>query len=151
GAVRQSLLKMSYPALATYYRSHGANDCPTQVLKALGVADPSYRTDFYTLSRLVREIAPRSGLIAECGVYRGSTLLGMAHTLSGCGANGWRLLGFDSFDGFPEPASEDALPDGTLHPRAVKGVFRDTSYDDLRQKIDALGFDREIRLVKGYF
>jgi O-methyltransferase len=147
----RSLLRLSYPALASYYRSNSARGCPASLLKCLGVADPSYRTDFYTLARVVREMAPEGGLIAECGVYRGSTLLGMAHTLKTMGITGWRLAGFDSFEGFPEPTQEDSLADGSFHKSAIKGVFADTSFEELSRKVRALGFERDITLAKGYF
>jgi len=96
-------------------------------------------------------MAPEGGLIVECGVYRGSTLMGMAHRLKALRSSNCTLAGFDSFEGFPEPTKEDALADGTFHARALKGVFADTSYGELRGKIEALGFDGQITLVKGYF
>src|SRR6266487_4360771 len=113
----RSLVHMAFPVLATYYRSRQEKRCPSQVLRFLGVADPSYRPDFFTLDRVVREMAPKGGVFAECGVYRGSTLLGMAHRLRMLGVTNIRLVGFDSFEGFPKPAEEDALADGSYHAR----------------------------------
>lgn len=148
--LRQVVARSAFPGAATYYRSFGAKRVPA-LLKLLGVADPAYRADFYTLCKLVGECARDGGTIAECGVYRGSTLLGMAHALKSNGASNWHLLGFDSFEGFPEPAPEDALSNGTFHPKARKGVFADTSYEGLQAKARALGYARDITLVKGYF
>jgi predicted O-methyltransferase YrrM len=122
------------------------------MLEMLGIAHPSYRQDFYTLAKLVTAAAETGGgTIAECGVYRGATLLGMAHLLNTLGAAGFRLIGFDSFEGFPEPREEDALPGGQFHPRALRGVFGDTSYNQLLGKVRALGYQDRIALVKGYF
>jgi hypothetical protein len=137
--------------VSSYYRLLSGRHCPGIVLQFLGIADPSYRTDFPTLARIVREMEPKSGLIAECGVYRGATLLGMTHILKTCGATDYHLVGFDSFEGFPDPVREDALPDGSYHRRALKGAFSDTSYQELNRKIHALGFQGDITLVKGYF
>jgi O-methyltransferase len=117
----------------------------------LGIADPSYRTDFQTLHRILLEMAPMGGLFAECGVYRGATLLGMAHTLRSAVARPFRIVGFDSFEGFPPPVREDALPNGQYHERAGEGVFGDTSLQVVQRCIDALGFADQITLVKGYF
>ena len=61
------------------------------------------------------------------------------------------LIGFDSFEGFPEPDVEDALPNRTYHARTLKGVFRDAEYNELVRKIRLLGYSNNIRLVKGYF
>jgi hypothetical protein len=50
-----------------------AKECPPSVLKFLGVADPSYRTNFYTLARIVEQMAPRGGLMVEWRVARNKT------------------------------------------------------------------------------
>jgi O-methyltransferase len=141
----------SFPAVTSYYRRRSAKDCPASVLILLGVAHPSYRTDFYTLSRIVEQMSTKGGLIAECGVYRGATLFGMAHKLRAMGKSSCQLVGFDSFEGFPEPTEKDALADGSFHARAIKGVFADTSYEELSKRVRALGLEGQITLVKGYF
>lgn len=149
GKLRRFLVHYSYPLAALYY-SLSANHCPKSVLRFLGIADASYRTDFYTLARIVEEVGKKGGLLVECGVYRGATLLGMAHMLRGIGST-CELIGFDSFEGFPEPTQEDALADGSFHARAVKGLFADTSYQELRKRVRILGFEGHVTLVKGYF
>jgi O-methyltransferase len=121
------------------------------MLQFLGIADPSFRPDFYTLRRIVEKMAPQGGLFAECGVYRGATLLGMAHTLRAQGTASYQIVGFDSFEGFPEPVEEDALPNRSYHPRALKGYFGDTSLDELKSRVSALGLEQQVTLVKGYF
>jgi O-methyltransferase len=151
GNIYRSLVRLFYPAVASRYRSRVTKGVRPATLKFLGIADPSYRTDFYTLCRIVEKAAPERGLFVECGVYRGSTILGMAHKLKQMGAEHWHLIGFDSFEGFPEPVTEDALSDGSYHARALKGVFSDTSYEELNEKVRRLGFEREITLVRGYF
>jgi hypothetical protein len=147
--IRRATIRTAYPAVATYYRSRPGTNYPRLILEFLGIADSSYRTDFYTLSRIVREAGTKGGLIAECGVYRGATLLGMAHILKNLGD--YQLVGFDSFEGFPAPVREDALQDGSYHSRALQGVFSDTSYEELSRKVRLLGFEQHITLVKGYF
>ncbi len=151
GALRNAAAQAAFPALASYYRSVRSGACPSWLLKILGIADPRYRPDFYTLCRATEAVARDGVLIAECGVYRGSTLLGMAQKLRMAQVPGWHLVGFDSFEGFPEPVAEDALSDGTFHPHTLKGAFGDASYDSLNARIAALGFEDQITLVKGYF
>lgn len=151
GALRRTALGAVYPALAAYYRSDAGLGVPPAALKVLGIADPSYRADFYTLGKAIDLTAGVDGFVAECGVYKGSTLFGMAHRLRKAGTANRRILGFDSFEGFPEPAVQDALPDGSFHTRTLKGTFSDTSLETLQKRSHALGFERSITLVKGYF
>lgn len=149
--IRRSLKDLAYPIAASYYRTNGPGDSAVPILKLLGIADASFQPTFFTLSRVIEQAADRGGIYAECGVYRGGTLLGVAHKLKTLHAKGWHLVGFDSFEGFPELVQEDALPDGSFHPNAKKGFFSDTSYEAVNARVRALGFEREITLVKGYF
>src|SRR5258706_2323285 len=103
---------------------------PRLVLKRLGIATPWRRPEFYTLDDLLRSLHPVTGAILECGVYRGATLLGMAHVLNTRGMRP-RIYGLDSFQGFPEPTAEDAQ-DGKLHPSVHRGALGDTSPEALR-------------------
>lgn len=139
-----------WPALARQYRSNPAKVSRFR-LKVLGIADLSYRPNFAALANAVDHTRDLQGTIIECGVFRGSTLLGMAHRLTLQGRRDINLIGCDSFEGFPNPTKEDALGDGTFHQTAIKGVYSDTSYEGLRSRISALGYAENIRLVKGFF
>lgn len=139
-----------WPGMARRYRNNPTN-ASKLMLTVLGIADPSYRSDFSTLSRIVDGIPSFEGSIIECGVYRGSTLLGMAHRLMQRGIKDVKLIGCDSFAGFPAPSKEDALSDGTYHERALQGVFNDTSYERLLKRVAALGYADRIQLEKGFF
>ena len=139
-----------WPTLARQYRSNPAKASSFR-LKVLGIADLSYRPNFAALANAVDKTAGLEGKIIECGVFRGSTLIGMAHRLVLKGRSDFSLIGCDSFEGFPEPTKEDALSDGTLHESALKGVYSDTSYEGLQSRISALGYANNIRLVKGFF
>jgi O-methyltransferase len=139
-----------WPMLARQYRKNSSL-ASSLTLRILGIADPSYRPDFKTLANAVDRTSQFEGAIIECGVFRGSTLLGMAHRLACRGIRGSILIGCDSFEGFPAPTEEDALEDGSFHQRARKGVFHETSYHDLFSRVSALGYSQNIRLVKGFF
>jgi O-methyltransferase len=141
---------MVWPSLASRYRKDPHN-ASSWSLRILGIADPSYRLDFATLANAVDQTTELSGAIVECGVFRGSTLLGMAHRLTLRGVCDAALLGCDSFQGFPAPSQEDALRDGTFHERTREGVFHETSYETLSSRIAVLGYAQNIRLVKGFF
>lgn len=126
------------------------SSAPDLVLKRLGIATLARRTEFYTLERLLTEMRAIRGSILECGVYRGATLLGMTHILTKRRI-GVRVLGFDSFEGFPEPTQEDAQPSGELHPDVRPGALADSSLETLRERIGLLRWEERIRLVPGFF
>lgn len=132
------------------YRALPPRRAPRLVLKRIGIATPHRREEFYTLDRLLREMPEVRGSIIECGVYRGATLLGMAHILNARGISA-KFFGLDSFEGFPEPDPRDARGDGTLHPNVRAGFLGDTSYDALIERIRQLGWDDRIRILKGFF
>jgi len=142
--------RLTLPTLASLYRKRGG-PAPVWLLRATGIADPTYRRDFYTLARIIDSTERFDGDIIECGVYKGTTLLGMAHRLLRRGITDVRLLGCDSFVGFPQPSAEDALSGGSFHQRARKGVFSDTTYEQTMRKIRLLGFDAQVSLLKGFF
>jgi macrocin-O-methyltransferase TylF-like protien len=146
----RSLQRFAMPPLATLYRSRPAS-APSWLLRAMGIADAVNRSEFYTLGRIVDSIERFDGSIIECGVYRGSTLLGMAHRLALRGITNVAVFGCDSFEGFPEPTQEDALTGGVFHERARRGVFADTNYEDLAIRVERLGYGRQVRLVRGFF
>lgn len=116
----------------------------------MGIATPRRREEFYTLDRVLRELPEIRGSIIECGVYRGATLLGMAHILAERGIRA-KLYALDSFEGFPEPDRKDAQEDGSLHPDVHAGFLGDTSYEDLLERIRLLGWDDRITVLKGFF
>jgi O-methyltransferase len=139
-----------WPALARQYRGAPSKASPF-LLRLLDISDPSYRANFTALANAVDRTSRFEGAIIECGVFRGSTLLGMAHRLALRGMRDVTLIGCDSFEGFPAPSQEDALEDGTFHERARQGVYCETSYATLCSRISALGYAKNIRLLKGFF
>ena len=139
-----------WPTLAKRYRKDPSK-ASSLMLKVLGIADISYRPNFAALANAVDNVPDPEGNVIECGVFRGSTLLGMAHRLALRGMRRARLFGCDSFEGFPAPSQEDALSNGSFHEHARKGVYADTDFDRLRWQIASLGFNPTIQLMRGYF
>ena len=124
--------------------------CSGWMLRRIGISSAGNRRAFYTLDRIVRSMPKIEGSIAECGVFQGEALFGMANVLRqrNCKV---RMFGMDSFEGFPEPHQKDRLADGSLHPTAEKGHFKDTSYEAVSRRSQALGFGGQITFYKGYF
>jgi O-methyltransferase len=90
------------------------------------------------------------GDVAECGVFRGSTLIPMALYLKQHGIRK-NLFGFDSFEGFDESVNIDIRMGGRyIEPKRVGGLS-DTSYEQVYQRIVQFGLSSTVTLVKGYF
>jgi O-methyltransferase len=120
------------------------------MLAVLGIAHPAHRPDFATLARLIERTPRFDAPVIECGVYRGMTLLGMAHLLRLRGEH-VPIYACDSFAGFPEPTGEDARTDGSFHSYTRRGYYHTTSEETLARSARHLGFGEQIRLVKGFF
>lgn len=96
------------------------------------------------------QIATVEGDLVECGVGKGRTMLYLTF-LSLKEEKGRKVWGFDSFEGFPEPAKEDDSP---RNPK--KGDWSDTSMELVLGQLKRAGVPKEyvtsnVQLVKGFF
>lgn len=123
--------------------------CSDHVLYFANISNLTYRPTFYTLQRIINSIDNFQGEIVECGVYKGHTLLGMAHLLKKRNID-VNIYGLDSFEGFPEPSHQDAVK-GEFNEKTQKGFFGDTSELILQKQIQRLGFENQVILIKGFF
>src|SRR6266851_1129643 len=90
------------------------------------------------------------GDVAECGVYRGSSLVPMAIYLRQKGSPK-RVLGFDSFEGFPESIQIDLeLGGANLDSDKKVGGLSETSLELVQSRVDRFHLTN-VELVKGYF
>jgi hypothetical protein len=89
------------------------------------------------------------GDVAECGVYRGGTLVPI--TLAARRHGGRRVFGFDSFQGFDESVDVDIALGGQEDGTRRRHGFDDTSRELVQRKIDWLGLRSTVTLVPGYF
>jgi hypothetical protein len=98
-------------------------------------------------------ILPVKGSIVECGVYRGFSVMAWAKLSTILEPENLtrRVYAFDTFDGFPEVASEDQASAGV----AASGDFHATSYDELLELIRVYDQDRflghlpKVELIRG--
>jgi hypothetical protein len=100
---------------------------------------------------LLDEVAAISGSVAECGVYRGNTLIPLSVHLRSSGSPK-RIFGFDSFEGFPAEDLQEELSllgDAGDANKSEAG-FKDTSFALVKQKLALFGLEH-VELRKGYF
>lgn len=82
------------------------------------------------------------GAIVECGVGKARTF-----TILAMLANGRNLYGFDSFQGFPEPTSED-----TSYRNPKKGEWAELAPNDVFNILETAGMPtHNVRLFPGFF
>lgn len=89
------------------------------------------------------------GDAAECGVYRGATLVPMATHLKQI-APLKHLFGFDSFEGFDESVLIDIAMNAPGEVRKRVGAWNETSYFQVAEKLLRFRADN-VTLVPGYF
>ncbi len=104
----------------------------------------------YACTRLLEEALHLDGDIAECGVYRGHTLLRIAATAARC-APDKTILGFDSFGGFPSGSVQQIDVGSGRRLKRVQNKFQYAQGAVRRlNKISKL-FDFNVELVPGFF
>jgi hypothetical protein len=94
--------------------------------------------------------SPRPFVAAECGVYKGHSLIACALIARDLGVPA-RFFGLDTFTGLP---TLSAIDDELSPPKAsykARTLFADASLDDVRERCEAAGLPAPIELVKGLF
>ena len=98
---------------------------------------------------LIEKTRDVSGDLAECGVWRGQSLVPMGVYLQQRHISK-RVYGFDSFKGFPESVVLDKKFGGTNEEWKQPGVMSNTSIDVVRSKLVQFGVGN-VELVEGFF
>jgi hypothetical protein len=101
------------------------------------------------LIELLERTANLNGDIAECGVWRGRTLIAMGLYLQQHGAT-TRIWGFDSFHGFDASIERDVKLGGAETHEKKVGGFSNTSYDLVQRKLNAFRLNN-VRVEPGWF
>lgn len=94
-----------------------------------------------------------SHIAAECGVYRGSSLVAFAEIIRQYGLNA-HIYGLDSFQGFPEFSDTDEALAADLVMDIVnqKGtLFDDTSQAQVQESLNERELSKYVTLVPGFF
>lgn len=110
---------------------------------------PEGRANINILLHLLEKTQSVSGDVAECGVFRGNTLVPMALFLKQKSIRK-RLFGFDSFEGFPDNIQVDLALGGTEEADKRLGGMNETSFELVEGKVRRFGLEN-VSLIKGYF
>ena len=103
---------------------------------------------------LVKKIVDVEGVIVECGVHRGATLLGWMHLTSIVDPVNWRrkIYGFDTFCGFDTPSAKDY---GCEDAEIERGDYSSDSQDEIERLCRLhdgnrfLGHIEKVALIRG--
>lgn len=97
-----------------------------------------------------------AGNIAECGVWRGGSMMVVAQKLIACGDTNRDLFLYDTYEGMPPPTSDDRCLNGedaaAQLARDAKGtgVWCEASLNEVRKNIVSTGYPTEkIHLIQG--
>jgi hypothetical protein len=119
-------------------------------LKPLPQSAPKGGANINIILELLHRTENVNGSIAECGVYRGATLLAVGLYLKHAGSEKL-LYGFDSFAGFDCAVRVDQQMAGEHTPFMRVGAFADTSDLRLSRRLNYFGLQSRVHLRKGYF
>jgi O-methyltransferase len=112
--------------------------------------EPRGAADINILFELLDRTAGVEGAIAECGVYRGCTLVAMAIYLQQT-RSAKLLYGFDSFQGFGEVIEYDLrLQTAAVDSNKRADGFANTSCELICRKLELFGLSN-VRLIPGFF
>lgn len=96
------------------------------------------------------------GDIAECGVWRGGSMMTIALTLLARGDRSRSLYLYDTFDGMSSPTEDDRNLDGVPAAEQLKrdpkgtGIWCYASLEDVRENILSTGYPEDkVHLIKG--
>ena len=100
-------------------------------------------TEFIAKYEVFKKIVDVQGSIVECGVFHGGGLMSFAHlsTIFEPVNHKRKIIGFDTFFGFPPLSSEDGIGNSA---HAKTGGLAVDSYEDLKACIELFDLNRSI-------
>lgn len=110
---------------------------------------PAGQANINILFEMIERTKHLGGALADVGVYRGCSTLGMGLYLEQKGIKK-TIYGFDSFEGFPKEANEDIALGGVTSEERLNDHFEGTSLRVVQHKIEKFGL-KNIVLIPGYF
>ena len=113
-------------------------------------ASPAGAANIRMIFQLLDRTEQIEGDVAECGVFRGQTILPIGLYTEKRKPRA-HVFGFDSFEGFNEAIEIDLEIGGPTDDQKKLGGLADTSLPLLQRKVERWGLKSQVTLVKGYF
>jgi hypothetical protein len=148
-------------SVARLYRSKPVDTWPKWVselleiktpanLPAKAILSPAGGSNINIILALLDRTRDIAGDVAECGVFKGSSLAAIAlHLRKNRPAK--RVFGLDSFRGFDESVQKDIALGGAADTQKRIGGFDSTSLAKVRTKLARLHLLDAVTLIPGYF
>ena len=144
--------------LATIIRQWPVENLPSWVGKKYGLRVPNGVVPFKVplpignanikiILGMAKSRLHLEGDLAECGVYRGETLIPLGLYIKQNHINK-KIFGFDTFEGFGELAHSDPAENANIRTHCL---FTDTSYEMVQGKITRLNLSERVFIIKGFF
>ena len=114
------------------------------------IASPSGGANVNVIMDLLKCTDGVPGNVAECGIFRGATLLSIGLYLKQRSL-GKKVFGFDSFEGFDDDITTDLALVSASDSEKRKGGFSNTSLDLVQRRIRALDPEKTVELVPEFF
>lgn len=136
-------------------------DLSEEQKKVIAAARPFTMTSLERMAALMNAVTYVTekgipGDIAECGVWRGGSMMIVALTLLAHGDRSRSLYLFDTFEGMSEPTGDDKSHDGVSAGAQLErdpqgtGIWCYASIEDVRANILSTGYPEDkIHLIKG--
>lgn len=148
----QDIKQSSYPS-----------DFDQEVIDIIESVTPYTMTGIQRLFALIQAVkyvvkANIPGNIVECGVWRGGSMMAVAHTLRQLGENNIDLYLFDTYEGMTKPSDIDidyaGMPATTTFERTKRSNDSSewcyASIEEVRNNLLSTGYNRErLKLIKG--
>ena len=157
--LRNALRRLGYDLVR-----YGLESCPdlsAQQRDIITAARPFTMTSVERMAALIDAVAyvsanGISGDIAECGVWRGGSMMAIALTLLAHGDQSRSLYLYDTFEGMSAPTDDDKSFDGVSANEQLQrdakgtGIWCYASWDDVRTNILSTGYpEQKVHLIKG--
>ncbi len=113
-------------------------------------AEPRGAANLNIILELLKRTAEVEGDLAECGVFRGATLIPMAVYLQQRGGKK-TLWGLDSFEGFDQTVYQDIRLGGEKDSEKKLKGFSQTSLAYVQNKLETFGVESYVQLLPGFF
>lgn len=130
-----------------------------ETIKKVSPATMTSKERIFALCKAVEYIVRNNipGDIAECGVWKGGSMMAVAYTLLRLQDQSRVLHLFDTFDGMPPPVAVDRSLDGVLaseqlasQNRATSLVWAYSPLEEVRENLHSTGYNtNRMRFIKG--